>query len=271
MAVIISSKYEEKDVTITHVEKESGKTLQLQGILNVPKNIREENSGAAVLIFPGFMANATDQGLAKEAHKYCDLGYSVLRLNFSGMGKSQGKYVNMTVSKQVEEACSALKYLKSLKWVDDHKIFLSGHSMGGVVAGLTASEQPADVAGLLLWYPAAVLHEDAMDDRIMNEKFDLSDDTQTDVTFRGMKIGKTYFEDAKTLDIYGQTKAYTGDVLLLHGDADPVVPVFYSEKYKEVLTKAQLQIIPGGGHGFGGKSMVTALQYATDFMDAISK
>lgn len=267
MAVIISAKYEEKQVTFSHTDRESGASLQLHGILDIPKNIRQENSGAAIIILPGFLAVAADPQLAKEAHKYCELGYSVLRLDFSGMGRSQGKYVNMTVTKQVAEARTALSYVKSLKWIDDERIFLSGHSMGGAVAGLAASEQPEDVAGCILWYPAAVLHDDAMDDRIMRQKYDLSDESLKEVEFSGKKIGRDYFTDAKNLDIYGRSKAYTGDVLLLHGDADAVVPASYSEKYKEVLPKAEMYMIPGGGHGFEGKCMTTALKYATEFLN----
>jgi dipeptidyl aminopeptidase/acylaminoacyl peptidase len=47
--------------------------------------------------------------------------------------------------------------------------------------------------------------------------------------------------------------------LILHGDKDPLVPYQQSELLRDALQKAgvpaTLKIIPGAGHGFGGKEV----------------
>lgn len=44
---------------------------------------------------------------------------------------------------------------------------------------------------------------------------------------------------------------YTGEVLLLHGDSDPIVNKIASERYHDVYKNSELHIVKGADHGFG--------------------
>ena len=45
-------------------------------------------------------------------------------------------------------------------------------------------------------------------------------------------------------------RAVTAPTLVLHGDADPVVPVTHAEFYASAIAGARLKVLPGAGHAF---------------------
>jgi len=65
-----------------------------------------------------------------------DLGWPCLRFSFSGHGKSEGKFTEMTISKEVSDLQSLLDQYKGSK-----KIAYIGHSMGAAVGALTVAKE----------------------------------------------------------------------------------------------------------------------------------
>jgi len=68
------------------------------------------------------------------------LGIAVLRVDDRGAGESEGNYNTTGLHGFVRDAKSALHYLKSRKEIDQSKMGLIGHSLGGVIAPIIASE-----------------------------------------------------------------------------------------------------------------------------------
>ena len=58
------------------------------------------------------------------------------------------------------------------------------------------------------------------------------------------------------------------DVLILHGDADNIVPLSYSEKALEVYSSARLEVFPGAGHGFYEEDAKRAIELITEYLDS---
>lgn len=83
-----------------------------------------------------------------------------------------------------------------------------------------------------------------------------------------MTVGRVYAESLLDYDIYKAVSGYERDVLILHGDADPVVPLSYSERAVEVYPSAQLKVLPGAGHGFYGQAAQQALAYILEYLDS---
>lgn len=76
-------------------------------------------------------------------------GFAVLRSDDRGIGASGGEVEKATSLNFAQDVISALDYLKSVKEINTKKMYLMGHSEGGMIAPLIA-EKSKDVAGLIL-------------------------------------------------------------------------------------------------------------------------
>ena len=108
-------------------------TLERDGLQLV--GTREEPFGEIydmAIIFHGFTANRNTSLLREIANSLRDENIASVRFDFNGHGDSDGKFENMTVLNEIEDANAILNYVKT----DPHvrNIYLVGHSQGGVVA-----------------------------------------------------------------------------------------------------------------------------------------
>ena len=137
-----------------------------------------------------------------------------------------------------------------------------GSSQGGAVSALAGAAQPEAVRGMILLYPAFILADRA------NELFSSVEEIPDTYYFMWMDVGRAYFEPLIGYDIYEDIAAYDRDVLLIHGDADSIVPLSYSERALEVYPSARLEVISGAGHGFDGEDFALALDYILEYLQA---
>lgn len=89
--------------------------------------------------------------------------------------------------------------------------------------------------------------------------------------FMWMEVGKTYFKDLLDYDIYEDIKAYEKKVLIVHGDADDIVPLSYSRKAVKTYSSADLKVIKGAGHGFYGAEEDKAVEYMLSYLEKQKK
>jgi len=83
------------------------------------------------------------------AHAVSEAGFRVLRFELRGAGDSEGEdYRTRDFMAEVEDNLAALAYLKARPDVDEGRVFVMGHSTGGMVAAITASQR--DLAGLIV-------------------------------------------------------------------------------------------------------------------------
>ncbi|WP_088103316.1 alpha/beta hydrolase [Halalkalibacter urbisdiaboli] len=127
---------------------------------------------AAILILPGsgpldrngnkgrIKLNLYNQ-LAEELSK---LGYVTFRYDKRGTGKSPENFLKVGFWDLVEEGKAALEFLKDQPFVDEHKLFIIGHSEGAMIAPAVAKHE--SLAGVILLAGAAeTLHEALLSQR----------------------------------------------------------------------------------------------------------
>ena len=68
--------------------------------------------------------------------------YAVLFVNKRGMGESQGTWLNNGIEGRAEDLLTAVDYLEAHPVIDGEHIGLVGHSQGGWVVNLVASQDP---------------------------------------------------------------------------------------------------------------------------------
>lgn len=170
----------------------------------------------------------------------------------SNESKSDGKTTEMSILTEKSDMMSVFEQIAKLDYVDPNNIFLMGESQGGVVASLCASELSENIRGLTLLYPVYNIPAYCIPDIVDEES------VPDEYTVWGMRLGKIYYTDCMSVDIYGEISKFKGSVIIYHGTDDQIVPFSYSEKAVEIYENAELKAYEGAGHGFEDK-----LQYST--------
>ena len=217
-----------------------------------------------VILAHGFGGN--HGGVKGYAKVFAEHGIAAYIFDFIGGGnniKSDGKMTGMSVLTEAEDLAVILDNLKADSRFKPKQIFLFGESQGGFVSTYAAAKRPADVAGLVLLYPAYVLQDDA---------WRRTPDPQripSEMKLLGKTVGRIYNRDAMSFDIYTMMPQYSGKTLIIHGTADSTVPLSYSERALTVFPDAELIKIAGAGHGFYGDDRTEAAQAAVKFVQNI--
>ena len=215
-----------------------------------------------VILMHGFMANKKLQPLKGIAEALEAEGIASLRFDFDGHGRSDGKFSEMTVLTELDDARRVFAWAEAQGF---SRIALLGHSQGGVVAGMLSGELGRDrVAALVQLAPAAVLRDDALQGVLMGKHYDPKDPPEFLRVFFH-KVGRSYFTVAQTLPIYETSALYDGPVCLVHGKEDTIVPYRYSEQYHDTYRNSVLLLLEGENHILS-KRRKEVVRIAVDFL-----
>ena len=234
---------------------------RIYGVVYVPQNAGEKMP--AVIFSHGFGVNY--QVGTQYAEALAAKGYVVYCFDFCGGSpgsRSDGSTLEMSVFTEQADLEAVIGMVQELPYVDNDNIFLMGTSMGGAVSAITAAAHEDEIQGAILLYPAFVLVDNA------NEQFESVEDIPDTYHLMWMTVGHVFAEDLLDYDIYEAISAYKKDVLLIHGDADSIVPLSYSEKAVEAYDSALLEVLPGAGHGFYGNDAEQAVDWMQEYLEA---
>ena len=231
---------------------------RIYGVLYVPQGAGDRMPPSSVptaLAAPGAPARSAPRRWRRGAT------WSTASTSAAG-SRSDGTTLEMSVFTEQADLEAVLAMAQGLDFVDPDRIFLLGTSQGGAVSALAAAEHADEIRGLILLYPAFVLVDDA------NERDSSPEEIPESTFFLWMEVGRAYFAPLIGYDIYEDIAGYEKEVLLLHGDADDIVPLSYSERALEVYPEARLQVLPGAGHGFYGEDAQVAIDAIADYCNA---
>ena len=168
-------------------------------------------------------------------------GIPALRFSFSGNGTSEGNFTDSTISKEVDDLGAVLDHLK------EYTVCYVGHSMGGAVGVLRASE---DKRIQLLVSLAGMVHTKAF---VQREFGDVTPDEGFMWDEPDCPLSQAYMDDLTQINtVVDLSPQITTPWLLVHGDEDDIVPIKDSH---DILAKAnsqaQLVTLEGANHVFG--------------------
>lgn len=245
--------YETKPLTV----QRDGKNIYAE--MYVPKNGKEKMP--AVIFSHGYNGSGRD-GQA-HAETLAAMGFAMCCYDFCGgssYSRSDGATTEMSIFTEQADLEAVLEAVRSLDYIDANNIFLIGASQGGAVSAMAAADNAEKIRAVVLLYPAFVIPDDA---RLAMSVFTELPDTYK---LMGMTIGRAYYEKLADYDIYEDIKGYGGDVLIIHGDRDTLVPLSYSKKAVDVYPSAELKVIEGAGHGFSGEAEKKSVEYMAGFL-----
>ena len=250
---IISAIAQETELRIPYPEGKS-----IYGILSMPAS---EGKHGVAIISHGF--NGTHHFGRDYFETLNKLGYAVYAFDFpcgSIHSRTDNNTMNMSVIDEKEALKTIVKYFRKQRDTDKKNIVLIGESQGGLVSALAASELKAKISHLILIYPALCIADD------WKARYPEVTDIPEVSDLWGVKLGRKYMMDIRSIDTFGTIGRYKGPVLIVHGTDDKVVPVDYSRRAQQTYKDARLKIINKAGHGFKPEERRLSNEYVRNFL-----
>lgn len=237
----------------------SGKTLA--GTLHHPL---DEFSRGTVILCHGMDSNRNSEKLVHLGRVLARRGMVTLRFDFAYAGESSEKFADITYSGEVEDLRAACSFMRD-RYAG--KIGVLGSSMGGTVALLFAAEEPGIAALVTI---AAPVHPEAFPRRILNPE-QLQRWRERGFTFyNGQRLNLALLEDLETINVLQAARKIACPVLIIHGDADKVVPVEEAQELNACLAgRKELMIMKGADHRLSDPVMMQ--QALTDAVDWLTE
>jgi dipeptidyl aminopeptidase/acylaminoacyl peptidase len=236
---------------------------QLSSVLHIPPG-NEHEKKPAIVICHGFISSKVGQHrmFISLARQLCQVGFVVLRFDFSGCGESSGEYRDVTITQQIEETKQVIDFVAEHPNVDTANITLLGHSMGGAIAASVAAIDTR-IQQLILLSPVAEPLHDILG--ILGQERYQQCLQEGIVNYEGFEIGKDLFCSLSQVDPLAGIHKFKGNVLLIHGSEDVETPLQNAYQYQVVLERrlkshCELRIIAGADHTYNSPLWERELQ-----------
>lgn len=202
---------------------------------------------------------------AAYAEQLASHGLAAYCFDFRGGGgsRSDGDTTGMSVMTEVSDLEVIMEAASEWDFVDENKIVLLGTSQGGITSAIAAARHTDKISGLVLMYPAFLVSD------AIHEQFDSLEAVPDTFRFNWFTAGRPYAEDMWDYDVYEEIGNYTDKVLLMHGSADSIVPLSYSDRAAEVYEDVEYYVIDRASHGFSGSAFDEAVRHIFDYLQEI--
>ncbi len=165
---------------------------------------------------------------SKEGTKAIALGeelkdFVYFRFDFHGHGESEGKLEDVDAAQCVDDLKCAIEYIRELSYVDKNKIGITGSSLGGLATTLAAAWHDKVACAV----PVCPVSQ-----------------------FEPFRARQIKYQKLVMYDVYEEAEKIKCPVLIIHGDADSVVPIKDSLELVKHLEKGRLHAVKGADHMF---------------------
>ena len=195
------------------------------------------------VILHGITGTKEERHITGVAGALREAGFGTLRVDLYGHGESGGSFSEHTLFKWVRNASDVIDYARSFS----RRVFLCGHSQGGLTALLAGAARQKELCGLILLSPACQIPEGARRGELLGIRFDpVHIPDQLELPNKGVSVGREYILAAQKIRI--EEAAFPGPLLIVHGEGDQTVPVSWSYDLVRRYPNGRLVIIPGDTH-----------------------
>ena len=213
--------------------------------LNKSKRIRylkhSQKNSVYIIFLHGFMSDIDGEKL-KVLSKFCNkLKLGFFAIEYSGHGKSSGKFTDGNISKWSRQVSFFIK-----RKIKNNKFILIGSSMGAWLSALQFKYFEKQIEGFI-----GIGSAPEFLDRVMWKKF--SNKMRNETKKKGIYYLKhggyeypiTYqlIKDGRKNKILNKSISSKIPVTLLHGTKDEAIPLKFSKKLLKIFTKGKRKLI----------------------------
>ncbi|MFK8061092.1 MAG: alpha/beta hydrolase family protein [Polaribacter sp.] len=200
------------------LEIQNKKGHQLQAYLELPAN---EKPNHFAIFAHCFSCHSNFNAVKNISRALSNHGFGVLRFDFTGLGKSEGKFTESHFSANVNDLLAVNDFL-----TENYKspALLVGHSLGGAAVIVAASKLENIKAVATVGAPATVNHVTHLFSHAIEEVKEKGE-VQVNIGGRPFKINKEFVDDFSKTDLPEITKKLRKPILILHSPVDTVVEI----------------------------------------------
>jgi len=219
-----------------------------------------ENNPKMVLIHGLFL----NSDCWREQLKTFEDKFNILRFDLRGHGRTTKPKKRFTIRNYVDDMYGLLTHLD---WTE--KLYLVGHSLGGMIALVYGIENPSHVKKMVVADSFCFISQEAITDVLGRVNSSKLEKFALGISIRGLSpynedtakfVAKIVIDHMTKKDCLRATAASAGfnvcenlkslniPVLVLVGKKDITTPVWASEMIHEWLPQSELVILPDAGH-----------------------
>jgi len=176
--------------------------LRISGVLHLP----EKKDPPCVIASHGLLSSKDSEKYIALGEQISKEGMAMLRFDFRGIGESEGRIEDDTISRRIADLGSAIDFIKS-HYDLGNQIGLIGSSLGGFVSLIEASIDKK-IKAVVVW--ATPLHLDDLGSKKQGEDYPLPPEA--------------FFEDLPRHRLIPLLHKVS-NCLVIHGEEDELVPV----------------------------------------------
>lgn len=212
---------------------------------------------------------------------FAQAGFYFVKFNFSHNGttlENPNDFVDLEAfgennySKELDDLEVVINHFKVQKEVDSQNVILLGHSRGGGISVIKASENQS-ISKLITLASVSTLDRFPKDEAFENWKKDGVYYVENARTKQKMPHYFQFYQDFEKnkgrLDIEKACGNLRIPALFIHGSTDESVPVSHSENLRHWTQDSQLVIINNANHTFGAKEPWQGTQLPNDLQEAV--
>ncbi len=199
------------------------------------------------------------------ANYFAEHGFRFLKFNFSHNGTTPDKPIDFadliafsenTFSMELEDLKAVIDFVyngSSAQYING--VYLIGHSMGGGISIIKTAEDKrikklvtmASIAGFRNLWPKEAEEQW----RLQGIMYMLNSRTNQQMPLKATLLDDLDRNPAR-LDVLAKAAEITQPWLIMHGDEDKTVPLAHANELKNAQPNAELIIVKGADHTFGG-------------------
>lgn len=239
---------------------------KLCGILN-----KANESNKIVIMCHGIRGNKDECGaFTLLSEKLLNIGYSSFRFDFNGHGESEGKDLDMTITREIIDLENTVKMLEEKGYKE---IILLGGSFGASIVSLFPFEKYDSIKAIVLWYGCLDYDYARYGNLFTEENMKIAEKdgyytSKSMNTGEEFKFGYDLFKETYKYKPYEYLMKCSLPKLFVHGDKDSALPYQLSEDVSNKCNNSTFKLIKNGEHTFmnSDDTINEAIEVTIDFI-----